>query len=106
MKKEPEDLLMLRLSAMYLEGGYLYEADELFSFHAANLCYAELSYKDKINYLKTLYIWVKNINSEQARYLINAAGVNKYNPKELHYYILALRKKLLYPLLLITWFYV
>lgn len=106
MKKEPEDLLMLRLSAMYLEGGYLFEADELFSFHASYVNYSQLSQKEKINYLKALYVWVKNINSEQARYLIGGAKVDKFNPKELHYYILALKKKMMYPLLILTWLYI
>lgn len=106
MKKESEDLLMLRLSAMYLDGGYLYEADELFHHHAKDVVYAWLTRKEKLNYLKSMYIWSKKMNSEQARHLVNVSGPNLKSPFELHYYILILRKKLLYPLLLITWFYV
>ncbi len=106
MRKEPEDLLMLRLSAMYLEGGYLYEADELFYHHAKDVEYGVLKAKEKLNYLKSMYIWSKKMNSEQARRLVNVSRPNLKNPFELHYYILILRKKMMYPLLLITWFYV
>lgn len=106
MRKEPEDLLMLRLSAMYLEGGYLYEADELFYHHAKDVEYGVLKAKEKLNYLKAMYTWSSKINSEQARHLVGASSLSLKNPFELHYYILILRKKLLYPLLIFTWFFV
>lgn len=105
MIKEPEDLLMLRLSAMYLEGGYPYEADELFNHHAKDVVYEWLTQKQKINYLKAMYTWTKLMDSEQARHLVWVASVKSKNPTELHYYILISKKKLLYPLLIITWFF-
>lgn len=98
-----EDLISLRVSCMYLEKNKLEEADDLFqSVHGIK--YEDLSVEDKIHYLRSLWLWCKTINSEQAREIIKFTKINKLNPKEIHYYILTQRKKMMYPLLLLTYF--
>lgn len=98
-----EDLISLRMSVMYLEKDFLEEADDLFQ-PAHNIIYEELSKKDKGHFLKSLWLWCKTINSEQAREIVKNTKINKLNPTELHYYILTQRKKIMYPLLLLTYF--
>jgi len=106
IENENEDNLMfLAVSEVYLKQDRLEEADDLFqSVYRIN--YHELPEKDQVLFLKVLYSWCKVINSEQSREIIRSLKIKEFNMKTLHYYILALRKKYLYPLILITWFFV
>lgn len=105
MKKEVnENLMCVRMSELYLLKGNLAEADDMFQL-SHQIKYDELDQEDKIHFLKVLWTWCRIINSEQSREIVRGFNINLKNISELHYYILILRKKIMYPLLLITWFF-
>lgn len=103
MRKEVnENLMCVRMSELYLRKNNLIEADDMFQV-AHQIDYNELEQEDKIHFLKVLWSWCKLINSEQSREIVRGLNINLKNISELHYYILILRKKIMYPLLPLTW---
>lgn len=104
MRENSDLLILLMVSVIYLKENRLSDAADLYD-EGAFVRWEYLNKNEKIQCLKSLYVWAKLINSESAREKIRSFNIDKRRPAELHYYILSLKKTAMYPLLIFTWFF-
>jgi hypothetical protein len=106
MQTDRNSLLVLASSAVLLDLNRLADAADCFD-SIENMNYDNLkTEQERLLYFKSLWSWAKKINSERSREMVRKIAVDIKQPALFHYYILILRKKKLYPLLAVTWFFI